>query len=81
MVSAPCSERMDTGLSERQEKDIATSETGRDTGMLKHSGEAAMGKAPTSVPGAGSAQLRLQLVWDQIRKEANPGRRNFVLIK
>lgn len=47
--------------------------------MLKHSGEAAMGKAPTPVPETGSAQLRLQLVWDQIRKEANPGRRNFAL--
>lgn len=36
------------------------------------------GKPPTRVPQACTAQLRLQLVLDQIRKEANPGRWNLV---
>lgn len=68
-ASAPHSGGMDARLSKRQEKDISQVRLEETLGCwwLKHSGEAADGQS--SHPGASTAQLRMQLVLDQIRKE------------
>lgn len=69
IVSAPHPERTDAGLSKGQEKDKWGWKRHWGAGGSNTQGKLLMGKAPTQMPGASTAQLRLQLVLDQIRKE------------